>query len=270
MPLGAVMQRRRSEVDDTQDVADIPIIEKISFGGTISITEPEDRTGYKGRLFWAESGDLIYSKIRVKQGSLSIIPVEIERIAVSAEYPVYAIQTGQIVPEYLELVLRTKTFLQFLDGLAHGGSTKTRIPPEDFERLEIPVPPLDTQRAIVARWQAAQVEADAAEARVRQMETDLLRGVREALGRNHGLGITPRKAFVISWAALERWGVAMAGRAKTALRNPCIQRLRLGKSARSAVEARPRAKIRPTSAARYPGSKQRRCAARLSMKLKKR
>ena len=109
MPLGAVALRKRIEVEDVQDLASIPIIEKISFGGIISITEPEDRKDYKGRLFWAETGELIYSKIRVKQGSLAVIPAEIKRVAVSAEYPVYTIRTGQAIPDYIELVLRTST-----------------------------------------------------------------------------------------------------------------------------------------------------------------
>ena len=39
--------------------------------------------------------------------------------------------------------------------------------------MEIPLPPLETQRAIVARWQAAQAEADAAEERVKQVEAEI-------------------------------------------------------------------------------------------------
>jgi type I restriction enzyme, S subunit len=207
MPLGAVALRKRIEVEDAQGLASIPIIEKISFGGIISITEPEDRIDYRGRLFWAETGDLIYSKIRVKQGSLAIVPAEIKRIAVSAEYPVYTIRTGHAVPDYLELVLRTRSFLQLLDGLAHGGSTKTRIPPEDFERQDIPVPPLETQRAIVARWQTAQTEADAAEERVRQVEAEINARFLADLGlKLHGAIDRPR-VLAIRWKQLDKWGV---------------------------------------------------------------
>ena len=70
-PLGEVVVRRRIEVDPKSERTTLPIISKISFGGEVTVTTPDERKGYKGRLFWAEAGNLVYSKIRVKQGSLS-------------------------------------------------------------------------------------------------------------------------------------------------------------------------------------------------------
>jgi hypothetical protein len=82
-PLSKALSRKQIEVTVIKDITHIPIIEKISFGGVLSITDVDDRKGYKGRLFWASSGDLIYSKIRVEQGSLAIVPDEVEQVAVS-------------------------------------------------------------------------------------------------------------------------------------------------------------------------------------------
>ncbi len=234
MPLGVVALRKRIEVKDSQDLASIPIIEKISFGGMISITEPEDREGYKGRLFWAETGDLIYSKIRVKQGSLAVVPTGIKRIAVSAEYPVYTIRTGQAIPDYIELVLRTRSFLQLLDDLAHGGSTKTRIPPEDFERLDIPVPPLETQRAIVARWRAAQAKIDAAKWSLRQIIDDLNSRLYEIYHRECAQDVLGKRWMAVKWAALPRWD-AKTARA-SAFRTASLTFVPLGQFAEEATE----------------------------------
>ena len=64
-----------------------------------------------------------------------------------------------------------------LDSSADGGQCGlswlgrgqlNRFKEEEFVAFEMPLPPLETQRAIVARWQAAQAEAYAAEERVRQ------------------------------------------------------------------------------------------------------
>ena len=118
-----MLTRQVAEVNDRSDLAAIPIIEKISFGGVVSVTEPDERAGYKGRLFWAEAGDLIYSKIRVKQGSLAIVARDVGPIAVSAEYPVYRPVESKVVPEYLALLLKSSFFLRFLDGLSSGGGT---------------------------------------------------------------------------------------------------------------------------------------------------
>ena len=76
--IGDALDRKQIEVNENEPRREIPIIGKISFGGRITVTEPDAREGYKGRLFWAESGDLIYSKIRVKQGSMGIVPPDIE------------------------------------------------------------------------------------------------------------------------------------------------------------------------------------------------
>lgn len=206
-PIGDVLRQTRDEVDHTLDLAGVPIIAKVSFGGEISVRPPEQRKGYKGRLFWAKSGDLIYSKIRVKQGSISVVPEHLGRIAVSAEYPVYEVDHDQLDGQYLELVVRSRPFLEYLDGLAHGGGTKTRIPPEVFGSVRVPIPPIGTQRAIVATWAGARAEAEAirqrAAAAERQTEDDFL----NSLGLTRPKLVGRPKAFAVQWSELGRWGV---------------------------------------------------------------
>lgn len=123
-PLGEALLRNVREVPPDMDKAAVPIIEKISFGGAISLTNPENRPKYKGRLFWAESGELVYSKIRVKQGSLAVVPPSMQRIAVSAEYPVYAVDGSVADGDFLLLVLRSGAFQSFLEALSHGGGPR--------------------------------------------------------------------------------------------------------------------------------------------------
>lgn len=207
VPLGNILTRKQVQIFESKNISTLPIIEKITFGGIVSITDVEERKNYKGRLFWAEHGDLIYSKIRVKQGSFTVIPNDIDRIAVSAEYPVYAIDYGVCDPVYLSLVLRSNAFLSLLEGLSHGGSTKTRIPPPVFERLEIPLPPLPTQQAIIKRWQNAQEEIRATTKRVSILE----KSIAESALKDAGIELYPlekrQKSFLIYWDEIERWGV---------------------------------------------------------------
>lgn len=206
-PIGDILRQKRDEVDRTLDLADVPIIAKVSFGGEISVRPPEQRRGYKGRLFWTNPGDLIYSKIRVKQGSISVVPEAPDRIAVSAEYPVYEVDHEQLDGQYLELVVRSRPFLEYLDGLAHGGATKTRIPPELFESVMVPVPPIAAQEAIVSAWTDAQAEAEAtrqcAAAAEKRAEIDFL----NALGLTRPKRTGRPKAFAVRWSELGRWGV---------------------------------------------------------------
>ena len=170
-PLTAAMVRREELVSAKLPIETVPIIGKISFGGEIFVTSPSERRGYKGRLFWARSGDLIYSRIRVKQGSMAIVPPRMAELAVSNEYPVFSVREAVAERDYLALVLRSQAFGHYLDGLSHGSSTKTRVLPESFETIRIPLPPLATQRAIVAQWQKSQSEIAAARARAAALET---------------------------------------------------------------------------------------------------
>lgn len=153
-PLGKALKRIQIPVESPNTAT--PIIEKISFGGDLSILPPEKRGGYKGRLFKANSGHLIYSKIRVKQGSVCVVPPAVDWVAVSSEYPVYKVDSSIAESAYIELVLRSAVFQHYLDGLSHGGSTKTRIHPDQFEAVQVPIPPLPVQRQIVGYWQKAQ------------------------------------------------------------------------------------------------------------------
>ena len=205
--LGSVLVRKQLEVDSKTDKAALPIIGKISFGGIISISEVEDRIGYKGRLFWANTGDLIYSKIRVKQGSLAVVPADIPSLAVSAEYPVYSIRSTVAEPTYLALVLKTKNFLSIFEGISHGGSTKTRIPPEEFERQEIPLPPMAEQRAIIARWREAQEEIVAARERVEKQKAAMETRFFVDLGLKPPEAMQHKGAFAVWWKDIEKWGV---------------------------------------------------------------
>ena len=172
-PVGEAIIRQRAEVDSKADPTSLPIIEKISFGGKISVAKPDARKGYKGRLFWANSGNLIYSKIRAKQGSLAIVQPYIGKLAVSAEYPVYDIDPSKADAAYLAILLRSTPFLRLLEGLSHGGSTKTRIPPEEFERQLIPLPPLPVQRKIVAAHEAALHYAAQAADKIERLARDI-------------------------------------------------------------------------------------------------
>ena len=206
-PLSTVLEKKHVEIDSKQDKSTLPIIEKISFGGVVSVVGLEARSKYKGRLFWADCGDLIYSKIRVKQGSLAIVPNEFDRLAVSTEYPVYRINAKRIDPTFLVLVLKSEAFLSLFEGLSHGGSTKTRIPPSEFERQLIPLPPLSQQQAIVACWRKAQDEIDNARKRVKKLQITIDQRFFTDLGLRSPDVVAKQKAFAVWWKDFRRWGV---------------------------------------------------------------
>lgn len=206
-PVTEALVRKVVEVDGKAERVALPIIEKISFGGALSVTKPDERVGYCGRLFWADPGDLIFSKIRVKQGSLAIVSKNVGRLAVSAEYPVFEVNLQLADPDYLALVFRSAPFMRLLGAVSHGGSTKTRVPPAEFERQRIPLPPLSVQRKIIAASEAARAFAAMTAAKIERLEHDIEARFLADLGLKAPENATPPKAFAVQWKDCHRWSV---------------------------------------------------------------
>jgi hypothetical protein len=210
-------------VQEVSNDPTVPIIEKISFGGLLSVLDNEDNTGYKGRLFLAKAGQMIYSKIRVKQGSLCIIPEDYSIIAVSSEYPVYQIRLEVVTPIFLELLLRSRALKFYLDGLSHGGSTKTRIHPEQFEQLDVPIPPPSVQQAIVDYWVEAQRQYTQEQQALVELVDELNQ---ELIGQTASYPkLIKSRVFTATYSQLSQWDLKGGRAASFIAANPRFVRL---------------------------------------------
>lgn len=124
---------------------EIDIIDKISFkDGKIHFRE-EQETGMD--LYQAEKGNLVTSKINVHQGALALAD---KKLVCSTHYQVYEIDKSQINPEYLIIVLRSKQLQDRANEIKNGG-IKNEQGAEFLLSLEIPLPSLDEQNAVVAQ-----------------------------------------------------------------------------------------------------------------------
>ena len=100
---------------------------------------------------WAQPGDVLYSKIDVRNGAIGVVPEELGAVAVTSEYPVYTVHPSVADAEYIKLVFRTSVFRRKINSLISGASGRKRVQPSDLEALVVPLPPIPTQRAIVRR-----------------------------------------------------------------------------------------------------------------------
>ncbi len=209
-PLSEAVVRQVESVETQQDTREIPIIQKISFGGRLTVREEEQRHNYKGKLFWAYPGNLVYSKIRVKQGSVAIVPEELPLVAVSNEYPVYRIRPEIALPAYLTLVLRSSAFKQLLDGLSNGGSSKTRVAANTLENLTVPLPPLPVQAAIVEAYETGVAEAARLRQEAARLETERQQLFRDTLGLAELPPMSTSKVLILHFSKLDLWGLQSA------------------------------------------------------------
>lgn len=117
------------------------------------------QTKYKS-LSRVEAGDIIVNKIWARNGSVAVVPSELSGCYVSGEFPTFAPQLDRLDPAWFHWYTKTPALWQQCDEKSRGTSGKNRIRPEKFLEVEIPLPPLDEQRHIVARIEelAAKVE----------------------------------------------------------------------------------------------------------------
>jgi type I restriction enzyme S subunit len=110
-------------------------------------------TQYK-TLSRVEADDIIVNKIWARNGSVSIVTPELSGAYVSGEFPTFTVARDRLLPQWFFWLTKTRPFWEQCDELSRGTSGKNRIRPEKFLRVQLPLPPLDEQRRIVARIEA--------------------------------------------------------------------------------------------------------------------
>jgi len=206
-PLGVALDKRAEVVDRKKHDVDSLKLVTLHFDGEMEPRDLRGSNGFKGRLFFAHPGDVIYSKIDVRNGAIGVVSNEFGTAAVSSEYPVYRIKPEIALPQYIKLLFRTSFFRDAINSMISGASGRKRVQPSQLEEIEIPLPPLPAQRAIVGRWRAAQEAVAAAGERIARIERATQARFLADLGLTLPERATPPKAFALKWQDLERWSV---------------------------------------------------------------
>lgn len=98
-----------------------------------------------------QSGDLVLNKIWARNGAVTIIPDELQELYVSPEYPVFTLNHDIIQPKWLFFYTKHTALWKACDQMSRGTSGKNRIRPENFLKIQIPLPPLEEQQQIVTK-----------------------------------------------------------------------------------------------------------------------
>lgn len=201
VPLGEILRPIRRRVHPEQFHEYQPIT--IHFDG--SIVARERTEPFKGVMFAAQAGELVFSKIDVRNGAIGLVPPEFDRVVITSEYPVYAPDEQQVNARYLSLLLRTPNFLHFLKRAASGTSGRKRVNPESFEELEIPLPEPNEQQRLVEDYESAITRAELLEVEARETDKTGQREFEAELGLVPPQNL-PRRPFQIAWfAEADRW-----------------------------------------------------------------
>ena len=175
----------------------------VHLNGEISVRE---RTvPYKGGMFAAYPGDIVFSKIDARNGAIGVLQEGIAKAVVTSEFPVFVPVPDRLDGGFVKLLLRTGNFLAAFRLKASGTSGRKRITPDAFAGLRVPLPPLNEQRAIVAAHRAALARAAALEREADEVEERAMEAFEAALGFGPPAPLPERSVFIASFKDLDRW-----------------------------------------------------------------
>lgn len=175
----------------------------IKFSGEVL---PRERTeAFKGAMFAAYPGDLVFSKIDARNGAVGLIPDSIPKAVITSEYPVFTPKPAKLRPGFLNHMLRAEHFKTDLQRKASGTSGRKRVTPEGFLSLEVPVPCLDEQDALVTAYAEALTRAEQLEQEAEAIERAGWQAFEAALGVAPPPPLPDRPVFVARFKDVERW-----------------------------------------------------------------
>lgn len=204
--LGELLSLRKEKIDPS--ITPFSKIQPISihFDGSISKRVLDENREYSMDMYVAKPGDLVLSKIDLKNGAVSFVPEGWEAVAVTSHFAVYQLDSSRMLPAFLHRLIQTDMFKSYLWSNKVGAEGRTEVKINFFESIQIPVPPLPTQQAIVAQWQALQSQAEQAALAATQHEEKGRQDFLHALGLQAPEVQLKRRAFAMRWSDMGRWG----------------------------------------------------------------
>ncbi len=200
--LSEVLTERRETLQFSGDLGDWQAI-TIKFSGAVI---PRDRDKvFKGSMFAAYPGDLVFSKIDARNGAVGLIPDSFPKAVVSSEYPVLIPDKVKLRPTYLNYLLRAEHFKADLQRKASGTSGRKRVTPAGFLSLSVPVPELSEQDKLIDAYSLALNHAAKLEQEAQAVEESGFRAIEEALGVAPSIALPDCPVFVARFKDVERW-----------------------------------------------------------------
>ena len=147
--LGDVLKRVKSELTIDDSVVYKQVTVRLWNKGVILRGEQEGADIKTKRQYYVKTGQLLMSRIDVRNGAIGLVPKELDGAIVSNDFWVYDFDENQIYPDFLALYVKTLGFIDDANRTSSGTTKRIRADETAFLNINIPLPPLTEQRRIV-------------------------------------------------------------------------------------------------------------------------
>jgi type I restriction enzyme S subunit len=171
VPLGEVLAKSEEWVEIQPDGQYRQVTVRLWGEGVVLRNEVSGTEIAAKRRFVVRPQQFILSRIDARNGAFGLVPDPLDGAVVSNDFPTFNIDHERILPRFLEWMSKTRDFVDLCRAASEGTTNRVRLKTDRFLVTQIPLPPLDEQRRIVARIEelAAPIE-EARGLRVRARE----------------------------------------------------------------------------------------------------
>lgn len=154
VPLGKILAKSNEWIDLKPDKTYQEVTVRL-WGKGVTLRREVNGTGIAAdsRII-VRANQFILSRIDARNGAFGLIPDNLDGAVVSTDFPVFAVNKSLILPDYLNWMSKTASFVDLCKAASEGTTNRVRLKEDRFLATEIPLPPLDQQRRLVARIEA--------------------------------------------------------------------------------------------------------------------
>ncbi|AFZ13446.1 restriction modification system DNA specificity domain protein [Crinalium epipsammum PCC 9333] len=151
MPLSKVLTRRKYEIDIQEIDSYTRITIRMNNQGILirdRVTGSEIGTK---KQFIIKAGQLVLSKIDARNGAFGIVPNDCNGAIITGNFWAFDVNHELLDIQYLDYLTKTSLFTDFCIRASDGTTNRLYLQESKFLSMQIPLPPLEEQRRIVAR-----------------------------------------------------------------------------------------------------------------------
>nr|WP_314469717.1 restriction endonuclease subunit S [uncultured Sphingomonas sp.] len=173
VPLGEVLRTSTDRIALSPDISYKQVTAKLWGKGLTlrgEVAGAEIAASHQNRV---REGQFVISKIDARHGAFGVVPSDLDGAVVSNDFPVFDVQTDRALTDYVAWVSRTDWFVALCKRASEGSTNRVRLKEARFLAQSIPLPPLTTQRRIVARLDSVAAAVAARAERAAAVEAEV-------------------------------------------------------------------------------------------------
>ena len=159
----------------------------------------------------AKPNHLFWCKVDTKNGAFGIITEELSKGLGSSNMTFAEIDIKKANADFIQILFKSKRIYEYLDGFVTGTTNRKYIRPDQLiNEIFIPLPALEEQNKIVARYNAKLQLAQQQEQQAKTLETEIERYLFDELGVEHKKDSYEKKigSFlkIYKYSEFDKWG----------------------------------------------------------------